>query len=162
MVTSEDIMTYAVHFLSEAIKYVPISLCNSQLAAIEAVRAIFAKWRTIEASPTFRTTTVPYPPNSAVPLLKPPPVQYPAPTSEGAYGKDRAATSKDVLKHQAPVNYKGGQVPVTYKGDQEPLTARTRSRAAPPTIPLPFEAQHLPLDAPVSAHTRYRKVGKSD
>ena len=42
---------HAIYFLSAALKDVPTSLCDSQLAAIEAVRAIFATWRTGEASP---------------------------------------------------------------------------------------------------------------
>ena len=155
---SEDIMAHAIHLLSAALKYVPVSLYNSQLASIESVRTIFAKWKTIEAYPTVCPTTVPYPPKSAVPLLKPPPVQYPAPTSEGAHGKDRAVTSKGVLKHQAPVTSKYGQVPVTYKGDREPVDARTISRDAPPPSPLLFEAQHLPLDAHVSDPAQCQKI----
>ena len=35
-VTAEDRMTHAIHFLSEALKYVPNSICDYQLAAIEA------------------------------------------------------------------------------------------------------------------------------
>ena len=130
------------------------SLCDFQLTAIEAVRSIFAKCITVEASPTVRPTIVPQPPKPTVPLPNPPPIRYPAPTSKGAHGNNRVATSKGVLKQQAPVTPKGGQVPLNYKGDQEPVAARTRSRDAPPTSPLPFEAQHLPLDAPISVRTR--------
>ena len=148
-VTLEDIMTHAIHFLYAALKDVPVSLWDSQLAAIKAVRAIFSKWITVEESPTVRPTTIPSPPKLSTTLPNPPPIQYHETTFEGDHGKDRAATSKGVLKHQAPVSSKGGQVPVTYKGDQEPVAARIRSRAAPPPSPPPFEALHLPLDATV-------------
>ena len=40
---------------------------------------------------------------------------------------------------------------MTYKGYQEPVAARTRSQASPPPITLPFDAQKLPLNAPVAA-----------
>ena len=40
-VTPEDIITHAIQFLSAALKDVPTSLCDYQLTAIEAVRAIF-------------------------------------------------------------------------------------------------------------------------
>ena len=33
-VTAEDIMTHAIHFLSEALKDIPTSICDSQLVAI--------------------------------------------------------------------------------------------------------------------------------
>ena len=79
--TSDDIMTHAIHLFSAALKDVPASLCNSQLAAIEAVRAIVAKHTTVEASPTARHTAAPYPPNPTVPLPNPPPIRHPSPTS---------------------------------------------------------------------------------
>ena len=37
-------MTHTIHFLSAALKDVPSSICDSQLAAIEAVRTIAASW----------------------------------------------------------------------------------------------------------------------
>ena len=39
-ITAEDRMTHAIQFLTAALKDVPESICNSQLAAIDAVRAI--------------------------------------------------------------------------------------------------------------------------
>ena len=41
-ITAEDIMTHAIQFLTVALKDVPASICNSQLAAIDSVRAIFS------------------------------------------------------------------------------------------------------------------------
>ena len=35
-------MTHAIQFLTAALKDVPASICNSQLAAIDAVREIFS------------------------------------------------------------------------------------------------------------------------
>ena len=46
-ITAKDKMTHAIHFLTTALKDVPTSICDSQLAAIEAVRAIFINGRTI-------------------------------------------------------------------------------------------------------------------
>ena len=40
-ITAEDRMTHAIHFFTASLKDVPASICNSQLAAIDAVRAIF-------------------------------------------------------------------------------------------------------------------------
>ena len=42
--TAEDRMTHAINFLSTELKYVPTSIWNSQLAAIEAIQKIFANW----------------------------------------------------------------------------------------------------------------------
>ena len=58
-VTEEDRMTHTIHFLSVTLKYVPNSICNSQLAAIEAVREIFENWRTVESLILVSTTEVP-------------------------------------------------------------------------------------------------------
>ena len=40
-ITAEDRMTHAIHFLTAALKDVPTSICDSQLASIEAVIEIF-------------------------------------------------------------------------------------------------------------------------
>ena len=40
-ITAEDRMTHAIQFLTASLKYAPANICNSQLAAIDAVRAIF-------------------------------------------------------------------------------------------------------------------------
>ena len=40
-ITAEDRKMHAIKFLTSALKDVPASICNSQLAAIDAVRAIF-------------------------------------------------------------------------------------------------------------------------
>ena len=39
-ITAEDRMTHAIQFFTAALKDVPAIICNSQLAAIDAVRAI--------------------------------------------------------------------------------------------------------------------------
>ena len=41
-ITAEDRMTHAIQFFTAALKDVPASICNSQLAAIDSVRAIFS------------------------------------------------------------------------------------------------------------------------
>ena len=50
---------------------------------------------------------------------------------------------------------------MTYKVDQEPVAACTISQSDPPTSTLPFEARHMPLDAPVSVRTRSRTVSEN-
>ena len=43
-VMAEDRMNHSMHLFSKALKYVPTSICNSKLAAIEAVQKIFVNW----------------------------------------------------------------------------------------------------------------------
>ena len=161
MVTSEDRMTQAIHILSTALKNVPISLFNTQLASIKAVPAIFSNWITVESSPTVPSTAVPNPPKPILQLPKPSPIRYPATTSKGGHGQNIVTNSKGAFKQQTPVTSKGKQVAVNSKGGQEPIAARTRSQVAPPPSLPPFEAQHQPLDAPVAARTRSRTVSQN-
>ena len=58
-VASEYRMTHAIHLLSAALKDVPNSICNSQLASIESVRTIFENWRTVEFLPPASPKVVP-------------------------------------------------------------------------------------------------------
>ena len=102
-VISEDIMTHAIHFLSEDLKDVPTSLCHYQLADIKAVRKIFANWIIVESYTTVPSTAVPNPPKPLVPFPKICPIRYPAPTYKGDHGQDRLTTSKGALKQQTPV-----------------------------------------------------------
>ena len=139
-------MKHAIHFLSVVLKDVPNRICDSQLATIESVRAIFANWQAVDPLPTVYPTQVPNPPNPIVRLPKPSPLRFPAPTSKGDHGRDRVTTSKGDFKKQALVITKKHQVAVNSKGDQEPISVRTVSRVDPsPDIP-PFEAQIQPLD----------------
>ena len=50
-ITAEDRMNHTIQFLTAALKDVPTSICDSQLSAIEAVKAIFTNGRTIKSSP---------------------------------------------------------------------------------------------------------------
>ena len=145
-------MTHAIHFLSTALKDVSNSICDSQLAAIEAARSIFSNWRIVEALPPASTTAV-APTKSIAPVPKPAPLRYPAPTYEGDQGRDRVTTSKGDLQQQTPVIYKKSQVAVNCKGDQEPIAARKISRVAPPPNLLPFKAHIRPIDELVETRT---------
>ena len=60
-VTEEYRMAHAIHFLSAALKDVPTRICDSQLAAIEAFRAIFANCRTVESLPPEAKKLLPHP-----------------------------------------------------------------------------------------------------
>ena len=144
-VTPEDIMMYVIHFLSVVFKDVPTSLCDSQLAAIEYVRAIFANWITVKSYTTFLPTAVLNPPKPIVPLPKPSPIRYPAPTSKGGHVQDRVTASKVAFKQQAQITSKERQVEVNSKGDQEPISAHTRSRVAPPPPIFPLLRHNISL-----------------
>ena len=50
-ITAEDRMAHAIKFLTAALNDVPASICDSQLAAIEAVKEIFTNGRTKESIP---------------------------------------------------------------------------------------------------------------
>ena len=50
-VMEEDIITRAIHLFSVALEYVPTSICDSQLSAIEAAQTIFENWRTVKSLP---------------------------------------------------------------------------------------------------------------
>ena len=146
-------MTNAIHFFSAALKDVPTSLCDYQLAAIEAVHAIFATCRTVESAPIVPPTAVPNPPTPIVRFPKPSPLRYPSPTSKDAHGKYRVTTSKGAFK-QTSVILKVRQVAFNSRGDQEPIAARTRSQVALPPNISPFKAQIHPIDEPVAARKR--------
>ena len=60
-VTAEDIMTHAIKLLSAALKYVPTSICDLQLAAIEPVQKIFANWQIVESLPPESHKVLPHP-----------------------------------------------------------------------------------------------------
>ena len=56
-ITAEDRMTHAIQFLTAAQKDVPASICNSQLAAIDAVRTIFSNGTIIKSEPKITITS---------------------------------------------------------------------------------------------------------
>ena len=116
-VTAEDRITHSIHFLSAALKDVPNSICDSQLAAIEAVRKIFAKLRTVESLPPASPKVLP-PPKPIVPIRESAPIRYPAPTSKGDQGRNRVTTSKGASQQQPIIISKKIQVAANYKGDQ--------------------------------------------
>ena len=65
-ITAEDIMTHAIQFLTAALKDVPVSICNSQLATIDAVRSIFTNRKTIKPIQN-KTTRAPFIPRQTAP-----------------------------------------------------------------------------------------------
>ena len=80
-------MTHAIQFLTPALKDVPPSICDSQLAAIEAVRAIFKNGKKIKSTP-YKTSQAPLIPRQAAPE------RYRTPTSKGGQENQPAMTSK--------------------------------------------------------------------
>ena len=75
-ITAEDILAHAIQFLTAALKDVSASICDSQLSAIEAVRAIFTNGKTIKSIQN-KTSTAPLRPRKAAPE------RYRIPTSNG-------------------------------------------------------------------------------
>ena len=85
-ITAEYRMTHAKDFLTAALKDVPTSIFDSQLAAIEAVREIFTNGKTIKSTP-HKTSKAPFIPRQEAP------VQYRTPTSKGGQENQPAMTS---------------------------------------------------------------------
>ena len=154
-VTEEDIRTHAIHFFLAALKDVPNSTCDSQLAEIESVRRIFKNWRTVDSLPPASTKVVPLP-KPIIPIQESAPIRYPAPTSKGDQGRDRVTTSKGASQQQPLIISKNIQVAANSKGDQEPISTRTRSCIASANLP-PFKASQI-ISEPVAARTRSRKL----
>ena len=75
-------MTHAIQFLTAALKDVPARICNSQLAAIDAVRTIFSNG-TIKSSQN-KISQAPIIKNQAKPE------KYRLPTSKGDQEKKTA------------------------------------------------------------------------
>ena len=84
-------MAHAIQFLTAALKDVPASIYDSQLAEIEAVRAIFTNGKTIKSIP-HKTSQVPLIPRQAAPE------RYRTPTSKGGQENQPAITSKGALQ----------------------------------------------------------------
>ena len=83
-------MTHDIQFLTAALKDVPASICNSQLAAIYAVRTIFPNG-TIKPSQN-KISQAPLMKNQAKPEI------YQLPTSKGEQVNKPATISKGLLK----------------------------------------------------------------
>ena len=113
-------MTHAIHFLTVALKDFPTSICDSQLAAIEAVRAIFTNGRTIEFRPHKKPVSPLIPRQEA-------PERYPTPTSKGGQENHTAIISKGAVHQKLLTIPKNTQVTIKSAVDQEPITRRTRS-----------------------------------
>ena len=114
-------MTHEIQFLTSAPKDVPESICNSQLAAIDAVRAIFTIGKTIKPIQN-KTTIAPLIPRQAVPE------QYRIPTSKGYQENQPATTSKGALQQTVHTFQKNKNITIKSVDDQEPISRITRSR----------------------------------
>ena len=90
-ITVEDRMAHAIQFLTAALKDVPASICDSQLAVIEAARAIFTKGKTIKSIQN-KTSRAPLVPRKTAPEI------YRIPTSKGDHKTQPATTSKGALQ----------------------------------------------------------------
>ena len=86
-ITAGDIMKHAILFLTAALKDAPTSICDSQLASIEAVREIFTNGKIIKST-THKSSPAPFIPRQAAPA------RYRIPTSKGVQKNQPAKTSK--------------------------------------------------------------------
>ena len=135
-------MAHAIQFLTAALKDVPASICNSQLAAIDAVRTIFSngiiKSNQIQKS------------QSPLKKYEARPEKYRLPTSKGDQVEKPAIISKGVLKgtvHTKKI------VTINKVDDQEPISRRTRSRENnQPGINLKMASE------PISQRTRSKNL----
>ena len=119
-ITAEYRMTHAIQFLTAALKDVPASICDSQLAAIEAVREIFTNGRTLESSPHKKPISPLIPRQEAL-------ARYPTPTSKGGQENHTDITSKGAVQQKVITIPKKAQVKINSADDQEPIARRTRS-----------------------------------
>ena len=106
-------MTHAIHFLAAALKDVPASICDSQLAAIEAVREIFTNGRTIKSSPHKKPITALIPRQKAS-------ARYPTPTSKGGQENHTDITSKGAVQQKVITTPKKKQVTINSADEDDP------------------------------------------
>ena len=145
-------MTHTIHLFLEALKYVPNSICDSQLAAIEDFQSIFVNWQKVDSLPPASPKVLPRP-KPVVLLQESAPIQYPAPSSKGDQGRDSVTTSKGASQQQPLIISKNTQVGSNSKGYQEPIATHTRLRIASANLPH-FQAIQ-PLNELIAARTRY-------
>ena len=112
-------MKHAILFLTAAFKDVPTSICDSQLAAIEAVRAIFTNGKTIKSIP-HKKLKAPLIPRQAVPE------QYRSHTSKGGQETQPSMTSKGAIQQTLHTITKKN-ITMNSADDQEPISRRTKS-----------------------------------
>ena len=114
-------MAHAIQFLTFALKDVPTNICDSQIAAIEAARAIFTNGETIKPIQT-KTTRAPLIPRQAAPE------RYRTPTSKGDQDNQPAILSKSALQQTVDTITKKIKKKINSVDDQEPIAKSTRSR----------------------------------
>ena len=112
-------MTHTIQFFTAALKDVPASICNSQLAAIDAVRTIFSNG-TIKSKQSKIS-------QSPLNKYEARPEKYQLPTSKGDQVEKPAIISKGVLKAKFHTKQNIKKVTINKVDDQEPISRRTRS-----------------------------------
>ena len=114
--------------MTAALKYVPASICNSQLAAIDAVREIFSNG-TIKPSKN-KTSQAPLMEKQAKPE------RYRLPTSKDDRVNKPATTYKGVLRETVHTVPKIKYIKINAVDDQEPISRRTRSSKGTKTLKI--------------------------
>ena len=98
-ITAEDRMAHAMQFLTAALKDVPASICDSQLAETEAVRAIFTNGKTIKSIAN-KTSKAPLTPRQAAPE------RYRTPNSKDGKKKPTGHNFQGFTIKKSTQNYK--------------------------------------------------------
>ena len=119
-------MKHAIQFLTAALKDVPASICDSQLAAIDAVRVIFTNG-TIKPIHN-KTTRAPLIKRQAEPEI------YRVPTSKGDQENQPATTCKGALKQTVHIFPKNKDITINTVDHQKPISRRTRSSKITETL----------------------------
>ena len=142
--TAEDRMTHTIHFLSGALKDIPTSIGDSQLAAIEAVRAIFENWKTVESLPPEAKIVLPHP-TPVIPRQAAAPVWYSPPASKVGQEKKDGHKFQGCSTTKVTHYSKKNQVAINSKCEKEPIAKHTQSSiysASPPIMQT--ITQHMP------------------
>ena len=144
-------MTHTIQFLTAALKDVPTSICDSQLAAIESVREIFTKGITIKSTP-HKTSQAPLIPRQAAPA------QYQTPTSKGGQENQLVKTSKGVIQQTVNTITKKN-ITINSTDDQEHIARRNRSRRDKANLKPTQTIENT--SEPIANRTRFRNSHKN-
>ena len=140
-------MTHAIQFLTTALKDVPASIFNSQLAAVDAVRTIFSN-ETINSNQSQIS-------QSPLKKYQARPEKYRLPNSKGDQVEKPAIISKGVLKATVHTKQNIKKVTINKVDDQEHISRRTRSKKSnQPGISLKMASE------PISQRTRSKTFEK--
>ena len=143
-------MAHAIQFLTAAIKDVPASICDSQLAAIESVRAIFTNGWLIKSSPRKKKNNTTHTKTRSA-------GKVPNTHFQGWPRKPHGHNFRGCITEKVNQYYKKHtEVTINSADDQEPIARRTRSSIDTENLPTIQAIQNL--NEPIAKRTRYSTV----